>query len=181
MQAVRGVAAAAAAAAAAPPRQHCAAPLRPQARPAPGNMRLRAIPDPSSSSGSSNGANDGEIVASTRQRRGTAPAAPPVPGGSLKQEAVQSNREVSDKLIDVFQQKKPAEWRKLIAYSKQWPVLAQGVLDRWVLPWQGCVGWACAVWQVLCGMGCINHIEAESTDGGAVPLGTSWPGQPLQV
>ncbi|KAI7846439.1 hypothetical protein COHA_000050 [Chlorella ohadii] len=130
MQAVRGVAAAAAVAAAAPPpRRHCAAPLRPQARPAPSSTRLHAIPDPSSSS-SSNGADDGEIVASTRQRRGTAAAAPPVPGGSLKQEAVQSNREVSDKLIDVFQQKKPAEWRKLIAYSKQWPLLAQGVLDR---------------------------------------------------
>lgn len=35
-----------------------------------------------------------------------------------------------DKLIEVFQSKKAAEWRKLIAYSRQWHMLAQGVLDR---------------------------------------------------
>ncbi|PRW50773.1 glutamine cyclotransferase [Chlorella sorokiniana] len=128
MQAVRAVAAAAAAAAAAPPRRHNAATLRPQVRPAAAGTRLRAIPDPSSSSSNGVGDADGEIVTSTRRRRGA--AAPPAGGGSLKQEAIQSNREVSDKLIDVFQQKKPTEWRKLIAYSKQWPVLAQGVLDR---------------------------------------------------
>lgn len=128
---MQAVAVAAAAAAAAPPRRHGTATLRPQARPAAGSTRLHAIPDPASSSSSSNGVGDGEVVASTRRRRGEGPAAPPG-GGSLKQEAVQSNREVSDKLIEVFRQKKPAEWRKLIAYSKQWPVLAQGVLDRWV-------------------------------------------------
>lgn len=35
-----------------------------------------------------------------------------------------------DRLIEVFQQKTPEEWRKLIAFSKQWPSLVQGVLDR---------------------------------------------------
>lgn len=43
---------------------------------------------------------------------------------------MESNREVSDKLIEVFLAKKPADWRKLIAYSKQWTMLAQGVFDR---------------------------------------------------
>jgi hypothetical protein len=52
-------------------------------------------------------------------------------GSSLKQEAAASNQEVCDKLVDVFSTKDPADWRKLIAYSKQWPVLAQGVFDRW--------------------------------------------------
>ncbi len=51
-------------------------------------------------------------------------------GTTLKQEAQASNQEVYDKLIDVFQQKTPEEWRKLIAFSRQWPSLAQGVLDR---------------------------------------------------
>lgn len=125
MQAARSIAAAAAP----PPRRHNPATPQPRGRPAASSTRLRAIPDPSSSSSSGDGAGDGEVVASTRQRRGAGAAAPPA-GGSLKQEAVQSNREVSDKLIDVFQQKKPAEWRKLIAYSRQWPVLAQGVFDR---------------------------------------------------
>ncbi|PSC75274.1 cytochrome P450 [Micractinium conductrix] len=77
---------------------------------------------------------DDEVAAdapSTRQRRGAPPPPPTAAqGGSLKAEAVASNREVSDKLIEVFRSKKPAEWRKLIAYSRQWPVLARGVLDR---------------------------------------------------
>jgi hypothetical protein len=51
-------------------------------------------------------------------------------GGSLREEARQSNQEVYDKLIDVFMQKTPEEWRKLIAFSKQWPSLADGVLKR---------------------------------------------------
>lgn len=50
---------------------------------------------------------------------------------TLKQQAQSSNQEVYDRLIEVFQQKTPEEWRKLIAFSKQWPSLVQGVLDRW--------------------------------------------------
>lgn len=76
---------------------------------------------------------------STRRRRrrdddeGPAPgagAAPAAGGATLKEEAAASNQEVCDKLVDVFRSKEPADWRKLIAYSKQWPVLAQGVFDR---------------------------------------------------
>ena len=40
---------------------------------------------------------------------------------SQEREAEQS---VADKLIAVFASKSPAEWRKLIAFSKQWPTLA---------------------------------------------------------
>ena len=51
---------------------------------------------------------------------------------SLKQEARQSNQEVYDKLIEVFQKKKssPEDWKKLIVYSAQWPTLAPGVFAR---------------------------------------------------
>lgn len=51
---------------------------------------------------------------------------------TLRDEAAASNAEVYDKLIDVFQQRQPSEWRKLIAYSKQFPKLAEGVLARCV-------------------------------------------------
>lgn len=36
----------------------------------------------------------------------------------------QAEQSVADKLIAVFASKSPAEWRKLIAFSKQWPTLA---------------------------------------------------------
>lgn len=55
---------------------------------------------------------------------------PPPPPGSLREEARRSNEEVYDRLADVFTERKPEEWRKLIAYSKQWPLLAEGVLGR---------------------------------------------------
>ena len=43
---------------------------------------------------------------------------------TLKQEALQDRQEVADKLIAVFLGKPAAEWRKLIAFSKRWPALA---------------------------------------------------------
>ena len=51
---------------------------------------------------------------------------------SLRRAAQQSNQEVHDKLIDVFQKKKssPEDWKKLIVYSAQWPALAPGVFAR---------------------------------------------------
>ncbi len=49
---------------------------------------------------------------------------------TLREEAAASNAEVYDKLIAVFQQRQPSEWRKLIAFSKQFPKLADGVLAR---------------------------------------------------
>jgi hypothetical protein len=36
----------------------------------------------------------------------------------------QTNFDVADKLIGVFSGKTPEEWRKLIAFSKHWPTLA---------------------------------------------------------
>ena len=38
----------------------------------------------------------------------------------------QSQESVADKLIDLFAAKTPAEWRKLIAFSKQWATLSDG-------------------------------------------------------
>lgn len=51
---------------------------------------------------------------------------------SLRRAAQQSNQEVYDTLIDVFQKKKssPEDWKKLIVYSAQWPTLAPGVFAR---------------------------------------------------
>ena len=42
---------------------------------------------------------------------------------TLREEVQQDRAEVCDKLIKVFQAKSPDEWRKLIAVSKQWPLL----------------------------------------------------------
>lgn len=50
--------------------------------------------------------------------------------GSLKQEAQRSNEEVYDRLVDLFTERRPEDWRKLIAYSRQWPILAPGVFAR---------------------------------------------------
>lgn len=86
---------------------------------------VAAIPDDGRRLGGSDDSEPPADAPSTRQRRGAAPAAT-----TLKQEAVASNREVSDKLIEVFRSKKPADWRKLIAYSRQWAMLAPGVLER---------------------------------------------------
>ena len=38
----------------------------------------------------------------------------------------QSQESVADKLIDLFAAKTPTEWRKLIAFSKQWASLSDG-------------------------------------------------------
>jgi hypothetical protein len=97
---------------------------------------VAAIPDDGRRLGGSDDSEPPADAPSTRQRRGAAPPAPEAPQAAapaattLKQEAVASNREVSDKLIEVFRSKKPADWRKLIAYSRQWAMLAPGVLER---------------------------------------------------
>jgi hypothetical protein len=49
---------------------------------------------------------------------------------SLKQEALEDATRVYDALIDVFRNRKQEEWKKLIVYSTQWPVLADGVFAR---------------------------------------------------
>jgi hypothetical protein len=43
---------------------------------------------------------------------------------------VQANEQVFDKLIDLFREKSRDDNRKLIAYSKQWPSLSDGVFYR---------------------------------------------------
>ncbi|EIE21209.1 hypothetical protein COCSUDRAFT_17991 [Coccomyxa subellipsoidea C-169] len=49
---------------------------------------------------------------------------------SRRSQEKQAEQSVADKLIDVFASKTPAEWRKLIAFSRQWPTLADSVFDR---------------------------------------------------
>ncbi|KAK9806423.1 hypothetical protein WJX73_005207 [Symbiochloris irregularis] len=49
---------------------------------------------------------------------------------TLKEEVRQDRIEVCDKLITVFSAKSPDEWRKLIAASKQWPLLCDSVFQR---------------------------------------------------
>jgi len=49
---------------------------------------------------------------------------------TLKEEATTSNHEVYDKLIAIFEQKRPEDWRRMIAGSKQWPTLEKGLLQR---------------------------------------------------
>lgn len=75
--------------------------------------------------GSSN--SNGETQA-TPKRGGAGPAAPG--SATLRTAAEASNNEVYDKLILVFGERDSSEWRKLIAFSKQWPNLAQGVFKR---------------------------------------------------
>ena len=43
---------------------------------------------------------------------------------SRRSQEKQAEQSVADKLIAVFASKTPAEWRKLIAFSRQWPTLA---------------------------------------------------------
>lgn len=50
---------------------------------------------------------------------------------SLKQEAVQERKEICDKLIAVFRGRPSEDWRKLIVYSKQWPLLRDDFFKRW--------------------------------------------------
>eukprot|EP00191_Tetraselmis_sp_GSL018_P022688 CAMPEP_0177625346 /NCGR_PEP_ID=MMETSP0419_2-20121207/30045_1 /TAXON_ID=582737 /ORGANISM="Tetraselmis sp., Strain GSL018" /LENGTH=395 /DNA_ID=CAMNT_0019126275 /DNA_START=277 /DNA_END=1466 /DNA_ORIENTATION=+ len=52
-------------------------------------------------------------------------------GAHLAPEAVaEANNEVFDKLISIFRERSRDENRKLIAHSKQWPTLAEGVFYR---------------------------------------------------
>ena len=50
---------------------------------------------------------------------------PPLPPEAKRQRIA-----VCDKLINVFSSRKMEDWRKLIAYSRQWPSLADSVLAR---------------------------------------------------
>ena len=58
----------------------------------------------------------------TATARQSTPASTSAPA-TLKEEVRQDRAEVCDKLINVFLAKSPDEWRKLIAASKQWPLL----------------------------------------------------------
>ena len=48
----------------------------------------------------------------------------------MKKLALQEKVQVADKLIKAFQSKPQSDWRKLIAFSKQWPQLADSVFAR---------------------------------------------------
>ena len=77
---------------------------------------------------------DNVSVPSSRSSRETRTESNESSGSSgsltLKEEAQKSNAEVYDRLIDTFMSRPREDWRKLIAYSKQWPSLSNGVIDR---------------------------------------------------
>ncbi|KAK9816359.1 hypothetical protein WJX74_002362 [Apatococcus lobatus] len=67
-------------------------------------------------------------VATEDSHQQSAPAADSMP--PLPPEAKRQRIAICDKLINVFSSRKMDEWRKLIAYSRQWPSLADSVLAR---------------------------------------------------
>lgn len=69
-------------------------------------------------------AEDVEVSSQAAERQsGTASTSGRSGPQTLREEVQQDRAEVCDKLIKVFQAKPPDEWRKLIAVSKQWPLL----------------------------------------------------------
>jgi len=52
------------------------------------------------------------------------------PPRTLKAEVRQDRVEVCDKIIAVFRAKPSSEWRKLIAFSKQWKILSDSLFQR---------------------------------------------------
>lgn len=112
---------------------------RPQGRACPGGLATGPRPLPASRSSSADAAPLSPFSAANcaaSSANGSSPAAAEAAAPqqqqqpTLKQQAAASNQEVYDRLIEAFEQRSPEEWRKLIAFSKQWPMLAQGVLDR---------------------------------------------------
>lgn len=57
----------------------------------------------------------------------------------MKKQAQKEQIAVCDKLIKAFQSKPQNEWRTLIAYSKQWPTLADKVFSRCAQPLKLCL------------------------------------------
>lgn len=78
---------------------------------------------------------DAQSAAVSRKRGGRLPAAqgfaPPQETGSVRKLAKKEQIKVADKLIKAFQSKPQSDWRKLIAFSKQWPQLADSVFARY--------------------------------------------------
>ena len=76
----------------------------------------------------------GDVVPSTRRPREERMQNTPSEGSesfaTLKEEARRSNKEVFDRLIDAFLSRPSEDWRKLIAFSKQWPSLSKGFFER---------------------------------------------------
>jgi hypothetical protein len=68
---------------------------------------------------------EGQGASQGRQGQPSSADAAPIPR-SFKQQAVADRTAIADKLIAVFEQRSTEEWRKLIAFSKQWPALADG-------------------------------------------------------
>jgi hypothetical protein len=69
-----------------------------------------------------------QLVRASAVAPGEAGTRPPISCTQLE-----SPTAVADKLITVFRQRNQADWRKLIAFSKQWTSLAAVVFDRCLL------------------------------------------------
>jgi len=72
---------------------------------------------------------DGGNPSVSSEPQGVEPG-PTGPSTARQQRWIQANIQVFDKLIALFQERSRDENRKLIAYSKQWPTLAEGVFYR---------------------------------------------------
>jgi hypothetical protein len=92
--------------------------------PRPPARRSRAAPPPPRRLAARAAAGDAAAAA------GGETAAAAAKPATLKEEARRSNAEVFDRLADAFVDREPGEWRKLIAFSRQWPSLADGVIAR---------------------------------------------------
>lgn len=73
-----------------------------------------------------NDGGDESTAGERRESHGEAGSSPGIPT-SWKQEAQADGDAIADKLIALFEQRSGQEWRKLLAFSKQWPSLA----DKW--------------------------------------------------
>ena len=74
---------------------------------------------------------DNNSAESSQQTQEDAPEPGPTATPTARQQKwLQANTEVFDKLIGIFKERGRDENRKLIAYSKQWPSLAEGVFYR---------------------------------------------------
>lgn len=95
----------------------------------------------------------------------------------MKKQAQKEQIAVCDKLIKAFQSKPQNEWRTLIAYSKQWPTLADKVFSRCAQPLKLCLHHTCHLSWVYyyhlsdwgsrgeAGVGMVLHVFGSSRDG----------------
>ena len=65
-----------------------------------------------------------ERIGITREAQPGLPTPEQTPLANLREEAREDRRQVCDKIIAVFKAKPSSDWRKLIAFSKQWSSLS---------------------------------------------------------